>query len=118
MIKKVINSFIFAGRGLLTTWKEEHNFRIEVFAGIAVIFCIFYFDFSFVESVFCIIAITIVLASEIVNTAVEDLCNKIEPNYDPTIGKIKDTMGAFVTVSAFGALVVGILVFCNHFLLY
>ena len=99
----------------MTTWKEEHNFRIEVFAAILVVFFIIYFDFSFIESVFCIIAITIVLSAEIINTAIEDLCNKIQPNYDPVIGKIKDTMGAFVTVSALGAFIVGVLVFYNHF---
>lgn len=111
-----MNSFVFAWHGLVTVWKEELNFRIEVFISFFVIFYLVWFKFSFSESVACIIGITLVLISEIINTAVEDLCNKVEPNHDVFIGKIKDTMGAFVLISVLGALAIGVLVFYNHFL--
>lgn len=117
MIKKAFNSFLYAIRGLKTVWKEEQNFRIEVVIAVLVLFSIFYFNFTFVESVFCLIAILFVICGEIVNTVVEDICNKIEPNQNPIIGKIKDMMAGFVLVSSIGALLVGILVFYNHFLL-
>lgn len=116
MIGKIIKSFIFALRGLKATWKEEQNFKIEVFIGLGVILSIFYFDFTFEEKIFSILAIIIVLAAEIINTAIEDLCNKVEPMTDPVIAKIKDTSSAFVLVSSLGALIVGILVFLNHFI--
>ncbi len=116
MLKKLYNSFIFAWRGLKATWREEFNFRIEILATVLVIFSIFYFHFSFIESAFCVVAITIVLSAEIINTAMEDLCNKIEPHHDRAIGKIKDTVGAFVFVSSLGAIIVGCLVFYSHFL--
>ncbi len=115
MLKKSFDSFRFAINGLKTVWREEHNFRIEVIVAVLVGIIIFYFDFSFVESAFCIIAMTLVLSAEIINTVVEDMCDRIEPNEDPVIGKIKDTAGAFVLVSVIGAIVVGILVFYNHF---
>ncbi|MFZ2620979.1 MAG: diacylglycerol kinase family protein [Minisyncoccia bacterium] len=114
-MRKLTNSFLSAFQGLLTTWKEERNFRIEIIASIFVTVCVIYYEFSFVESVFCVIAITFVLCAEIINTAIEDLCNKIESNHDPMIGKIKDISSAFVLVSASGALIVGLLVFYNHF---
>lgn len=117
MVKLAFKSFSFAWKGLKTTWREEHNFRIEILAAILVIFSMIYFQFSFIESVFCIIAITIVLSAEIVNTVVEDLCNFVEPNNNEVIGKIKDTMGAFVLVSALGSFIIGLIVFYNHFLI-
>lgn len=116
MITKTINSFRYAMRGLVTVWKEESNFRIETLAMALVVFCMFYFDFSFIEKTLCILVITIVLSAEILNTAIEDLCNKVEPSHDFVIAKIKDTSSAFVLVSSLGALVVGVLVFLNHFL--
>lgn len=116
MFKKVYNSFLFALNGLKITWREEHNFRIEVIVGIVVLFFIFYFNFTLLESAICIIAMTLVLTSEIINTAIEDLCNKVEPNQDIFIGKVKDTASAFVFISVIGALTLGILVFVNHFL--
>lgn len=115
MLTKIYRSFVFAWNGLKTTWQEEQNFRIEILIGVIVVFFIIFFDFSFVESVFSILSITIVLTAEIVNTAIEDLCNKVESQHDPIIGKIKDTMAAFVFISSLGAAVVGFLVFFNHF---
>src|SRR3989344_7932505 len=96
---KIFNSFTFAFNGLKTVWREEHNFRVEVLVVALVGFCIFYFKFSFVESALVILAMTLVLCAEIINTVVEDVCDKIQLNQDPTIGKIKDMAGAFVLVS-------------------
>ncbi len=115
MIHKLAKSFVFALNGLQVTWKEEQNFKIEVIIGLFLTFLMFYFDFSIPEFIICILAITIVLSAEIVNTAIEDLCNKVEPNNDPIIAKVKDTMSAFVLVTTVGAGLVGILIFYYHF---
>lgn len=117
-ITKSYKSFFYAVNGLKTTWREEHNFRVEVFCAIIVLAAALYFNFSFIEWALIILSITIVLTCEIINTAIEDLCNKIEPNQNPTIGKIKDTMAAFVFISSLGTLVLGILIFLHHFQLF
>ncbi|HEY4505596.1 MAG TPA: diacylglycerol kinase [Candidatus Paceibacterota bacterium] len=115
MLGKIINSFMYAWRGFVTTWKEENNFRIEVFITIIILFFIYFFDFSLLETAISVLAITIVLCAEVINTAIEDLCNKVEPNHDPIIAKIKDTSSAFVLVSVGGSVFVGFLIFYNHF---
>ncbi len=115
MITKLTNSFSYAISGLKTTWDEESNFKIEVVLTVLVLGLMFYFDFSLVEKVFCILAITIVLSSEVINTAIEDLCNKVEPHTDPVIKKIKDVSSGFVLISSLGAFIVGVLVFYSHF---
>ncbi|MEN9649426.1 MAG: hypothetical protein RL094_393 [Candidatus Parcubacteria bacterium] len=115
IIKKVLRSFQHALRGFATVAREEHNFKIHILAALVVILCSVYFDFSFVESSLLILAIVMVLGAEIVNTAIEDLCNKVEPAHDPIIGKIKDTLAAFVLVTAVAAVIIGIMVFTHHF---
>ncbi len=115
MIKKTFNSLIFALRGIATVWREENNFKIQVVLAIAVVISMFYFDFLLLEKVFCIFAITMVLVSEMINTAIEDLCNKVQPLEDPVIGKIKDISSGFVLISALAALSVGGIVFFTHF---
>lgn len=115
MLQKSINSFMYACRGLKTTWLEERNFRIEILFTAIVTFCIVYFDFTLIESALCVLAITLVLSAEMVNTAIEDLCNFVEPEHNYIIGKIKDTMGGFVFVTVWGAIVIGIIVFYSHF---
>ncbi len=117
MITKIFHSFLFAWNGLKTTWSEEQNFRIEILVGTIVIFFIVFFDFTFEESSILILAVTLVLIAEIINTAIEDLCNKVEPQLDPIIGKIKDTVAAFVLISCLGSFVVGCMVFYHHFYL-
>jgi len=112
---RTVKSFKYAVRGLTTTWKEEVNFRIEVLAGAVVIFCIYYFDFSYIESALSVVAVALVLVSEVINTIVEDFCNKVEPNQDPIIGKIKDMSAGFVLLSTLSAVVIGIFVLLNHF---
>lgn len=108
-------SFLYALKGLKTVWKEERNFRIEIVVAIIIAIVAYYFNFSFAESSLIAVAIIIVLMSEIINTVVEDLCNKIEPGQNAKIGKIKDVGASLSLVSSIGALVLGILVFAHHF---
>lgn len=115
MITKTLKSFTFALAGIKTVWKEEGNFKIQTVLAFLVLVFIFYFKFSLIESALIVLTIVLVLASEMVNTAIEDLCNRVETNTDPVIGKIKDISSGFVLLSSIGAVVVGVLVFCSHF---
>jgi len=117
-ILKALRSVKYAWNGLKVAWKEEHNFRIEILAAILVLVVLIFFRFSYVESALCIVAIVLVLSAEVVNTAVEDMCNKIEMNQDLQIRKIKDLMALYVLVSVVGAFMLGALVFLHHFLLH
>lgn len=113
---RTIKSFKYALNGLKTVWKEEVNFRLEAFLGALVILSIFYFDFNYIESALLVFAVTLVLVSEIINTIVEDLCNKIQPNNDQVIAKIKDLAAAFVLISSICSVVIAIFVLKNYFI--
>lgn len=115
-MSKILDSFGSALNGLKVVFQEERNFRIQIFVGIVVLIFTFYFDFSLVETSLVTLLIVLVLGAEIFNTAIEDLCNKVEPNKDPIIKKVKDMAGGAVLVTAVGALVVGAVVFYSHFL--
>jgi diacylglycerol kinase len=45
------------------------------------------------------------------------LCDRVESGHDKVIGKVKDIMAAYVLITVIGAIVVGLLVFYNHFIL-
>ncbi|MBI5077933.1 MAG: diacylglycerol kinase family protein [Candidatus Yonathbacteria bacterium] len=114
-MQKLIKSFQWAMNGIHTVWREEVNFRIESVIALAVLVSAFYLDFSMPEWIIIIGCIGAVLAAEIINTAVEDLCNKVEPNTDTVIGKIKDTMGGFVLVVCLTSAIIGVMIFSNYF---
>ena len=52
----------------------------------------------------------LVISAEIFNTCIEMICDKICPEYDETIGKIKDLAAAGVLVSALFALLTALIV--------
>src|SRR3989344_4735772 len=106
-MNKLIKSFGWAMNGVLTVWREEVNFRIELCIGVVAVAFGFYFKLEIIEWVIIVGCVIAVLAAEIVNTAIEDLCNKVEPNTDSVIGKIKDTMGGFVFIVALGSAIIG-----------
>jgi diacylglycerol kinase len=108
---KLKRSFRFAKSGLKTVWQEERNFRIETAIGVIVVLFGIIDDLSSIEWMFVFIAIAMVLGAEILNTAVEDICNKIEPAENPIIGKIKDTMAGFVLLSCIVSVLIGLIVF-------
>lgn len=111
---KLIKSFGWAMNGFRTAWQEEVNFRIEVAIALLVICAGIYLQFSELEWAFIIMSICAVLSAEMTNTAVEDICNKIEPNTDSTIGKIKDVMGGMVLLVCITSTIIGVMVVNNH----
>ena len=115
-MRKTLISVKHAVNGLRFVFKEERNFKIELLIGTAILVVCYYFNFDYVEILFIVVSIIFVISAEIINTAIEDLCNKIEPNHDQVIKKIKDMMAGFVLVLTTGAVIVGIVVFYNHFI--
>ncbi|KKT81689.1 MAG: Undecaprenol kinase [Candidatus Azambacteria bacterium GW2011_GWA1_44_9] len=115
MMNKLIKSFGWAMNGLRTVWREELSFRIELVIGLVLVVGAGILRFSIIEWVILLGCIGAVLSAEIVNTAIEDICNKIEPSFDPVIGKIKDTMAGYVLFTVVVTSIIGILLLINHF---
>lgn len=99
--------YAFNGIGLML---KEPNFRIHLVAAMLVINLSIWLGLSVTEWIIIIGCIASVLAAEIFNTAVEQLCNMTEPNVHPTIKKIKDASAAAVLILAIAAAVCGTLV--------
>ena len=116
-MRKYIKSLNNALKGLRTVWLEEKNFRLETVLSAIVLVLVFVFQLSIFESSFIIVAIILVLTGEVINTVIEDLCDKVEPQFNEVIGKIKNMAAYFVLISFLGAILIVIFVFINHFLL-
>jgi len=114
-MKRFIESFTHAFDGLIYVWREEHNFQLQVLVGIFVILGMFFINFSYEAMGLVVIAIVLVLSAETINTAFEDTLNKIEPNHDMQVGKIKDIAAGVVVLCVFGAIIIGFFVFLSYF---
>jgi diacylglycerol kinase len=111
MRNSFIKSFGFAINGIKFCFKNEFNFKIHILATMIVLVLGIVLSISITEWMIVIACIAIVLMAELFNTAIENLCNKIEPNIHPQIKIIKDVSAAAVLVVAIAAATIGILIF-------
>lgn len=105
-----MKKFKVAFRGLLNVVTSHKAVRIQFVLGFVTLITCLFLKLSYWEWLVIIILITMVIALEIINTAIELLCNKITTQYDVEIKKIKDIAAAAVLVSSIGALACFILI--------
>ena len=86
--------------GLRYALLNESSVAIEIILSALVLAGCFYYrqwlDFSIV-----LVASGLMLVAEMVNTAIEALCDFVEPGHDEKIGIIKDVASAAVGISIF-----------------
>ncbi len=89
---------------------EGGNFRIMLLIGIIAVIISVIAQIEFIEWCLIILSITMVLTVEAANTAIELICDHINPDYDKRIGKIKDIAAGAVLISSIGAAVIGTII--------
>jgi len=92
-------------------FREEHNSWIHLLAAVIVVFFGFWLEISPGEWCFTVLAIALVFMAEMINTAVENLLDFFHPEQHPKVGKIKDLAAGTVMVTAFFAIIVGIIIY-------
>jgi diacylglycerol kinase (ATP) len=112
-----LRSFVFAGRGLRTIFVSQHNARIHAAATLAVLAVGIGLRVSRLEWLCLILATALVWTAEALNTALEFLCDVASPEFHPLVEKAKDVAAGAVLISAFGAALVGLLIFVPHLVL-
>lgn len=109
-------SFRNALYGIVWMLKNERNFQIEIFAFIINLFLIVFLKLTIFDAALIFIVCFGVLALEIINTAIEKICDIVKPDYDERIKIIKDISAGAVLLGTFAAVVTGILVYSKYLL--
>jgi diacylglycerol kinase len=110
-MKKLIRSFRYALQGLKCCFASEQNFRIHISATMLVISAGVFYQISSKEWIILAWSICGVLAFELMNTAIEKLCNLVYPGRHDEIRRIKDMAAAAVLLSAFAAVISAAIIF-------
>lgn len=105
------NTFIHAAAGISHTFRKEANFRIHVLAMALVMALAVVFQISATEWLFVTGCCMLVLTMELMNTAVENLCDLVSGEHHPLIKIIKDVAAGAVLVSAAGSIATGCIIF-------
>ena len=108
---RVIKSFACAFEGLKDCLLHEKNFRIQYVIALLIIIAGLSFSISKMEWLIILLCFAVVLCFEIINSAIEKLCDLVCPQYNLTIKKVKDMSASAVLLAAIISFIVGCVIF-------
>ncbi len=109
--KKLINSFKYAFSGIATAFKSEKNMKIHFIMMMLVIIFGILLKISLNEWLVCIMLFCMVIGSEMINTAVENVVNLAMPTKNEVAKNAKDISAGAVLVFAIGSAIIGLIIF-------
>lgn len=109
--KKFWHSFRFAAHGIAAAFKSELNMKVHSCFAVLVLAAAAVFRLPPSSWMLLLLAITLVLAAELLNTAVEATIDLVSPEIHPLAKKAKDTAAGAVLLAAVFAVITGIYVF-------
>ncbi len=104
-----IHRLRFALAGLFEGWKRERSFRTQVGLGALVVIAVSILGASPIWCAVVALAIALVLAAELLNSAFEALTDHLHPDTHASIRVAKDMAAASVLLVSAGAAAVGLL---------
>ena len=110
--RELIASLEFALTGIFTAFKEERNMRKHALSAILAIVAGFLFGISVTEWLFLLLSVSLVIAFEIMNSALENVVDLASDYHFSMLAKNAKDMaaGAVLVISGF-ALVTGLMIF-------
>jgi diacylglycerol kinase len=108
---RVTESFVNAFHGLRDCVLHEKNFRIQYVIAILIVIAGIFFKLNATEWILILICFATVLSFEIINSAMEKLCDLVCPDFNLTIKKVKDMAASAVLLSAIISFIIGCIIF-------
>lgn len=117
-MKNFFASFKYAFAGVLSALKTERNFKVQLVAAFLVLLFAFILKVNFLEWSILILCVVLVFSLELINSAVEKICNLVHSEKHPQIKIIKDVAAGAVLLAAIGAALIGAIIFVPKLWLY
>ena len=107
-----INKLYNAIAGLRSAWQGERNFQLQVILGLVAVAVFAAVRPAVIWWALIALCIVLVLAAELVNSAIETLADHLHPELHPVVGKVKDMLAGMVLVISIGTVIVAVLALC------
>ena len=108
--------FYYAFMGICTSFRTEHTMWFHLFSTITVIILSVIKGVTVIEANLLAFSIGFVWATELFNTSIEKLADKVCMEFNEQVKIVKDLSAAAVLVASIVALVTGLLIFIPKFL--
>jgi undecaprenol kinase len=108
--QSIKNSFRYAWRGLIQTYKTQQSFRIQILVAVVVVLFMVLFRVEERDAIILTFLISLVLILELINTVVEHLTDLVNSKLIPAAKIVKDAMAAAVLFASIVAAIIGLVV--------
>jgi diacylglycerol kinase len=108
--RKLHQSVLLALKGIADGISSERNIKIQIVIGIVVIIASILLKISTTEMALIIFICFFVIIMEMFNTSLEKLIDKLLPEHDGDIGRIKDLAAGAVLLAATLSVILGFLI--------
>ena len=99
----------YALEGIAAVWRSEHSFRTQCAIAVAAIIVTALLRPGWVWAAVVALAIALVLAFELMNSALETIIDHLHPGIAPQVKRAKDAAAGAVLVASLGALAIGLM---------
>ena len=101
----------YAIKGAWLLLKHEPSIQVQFVLAVLVTILGFYFDITATEWILQLLAIGLVMCTEGLNTAVENIADFVHPDFHTKIGLIKDIAAGSVFFAAVIAAIIGVIIY-------
>lgn len=112
--RQLFQSFGYAFAGLWYALKYNQNLRIHFFMAVLVAIISVFLEINGFEMGILGVIILLVIASEMINTSIEQMVDLITLEHRKEAKIAKDVAAGMVLVTTMGSVIVGILIFVPH----
>lgn len=111
---RLVRSFGHAFAGIVFVFRYNQNIRVHFVVAVLVVVASIYFKVTPFEMGILGVMILLVLSSEMINTAIEEMVNFVTIEHQREAKIAKDVSAGMVLLTAVGSIIVGLLVFIPH----
>lgn len=104
----------YAIKGAWLLLRYEPSIQVQFVLAILVTIAGFYFEITATEWILQLLAIGLVMATEGVNTAIENIADFVHADYHVKIGRIKDVAAGAVFFAAIIAVIIGLIIYLPY----
>jgi len=109
--RRLGRSFACAMEGIVHTVKTQRNMQIHLVAAVLALAAAWWLEIDRTEVIWVLIAITLVLVLELVNTAIESVVDLVTSDWHAKAKVAKDAAAGAVLVGAILSVAIGMAVF-------
>lgn len=113
-----LNSLNNAIEGIIHAVKTQRHMKVHLFIALLVVFLALFLNLNITDMLIIFILISLVITSELINTALEYLLDLIQRDFNLTVKYIKDISAGAVLFNSIIAVVCGISIFSKYILVF